>query len=378
MVVIDRKSDGSLRGVNIIELFPRWEWVTMLSPMPLFFAASGWANTSSTVQSRVRRVRALVGLGLAVLLAWFVASLIELFVTGHTGIIRDGARISTQPLWFLAAWAPFTLFAPVLERAARRPLATLAGLGLFLVSTDALRFGVDAPRWVGFPGFFAAWSVPWILGAWWRARSGAGKFDERRVGIRIVVVSTLCAVVLVRWFGYRPALIDAVPNGRSNTTPPTLYTLVASCVQVGLLMIAAQRLDRVATHSRRLVSRLGELSAGVYAWHLTALSLCGALLAAGLWTPTRLTAAWWWTRPVWFGVVLGVTSLFIAGTRSVSAMFAARSKAPGLFPSSTAIFASATSSAVGGGLIGLYGPRNLAFILVTPILLLVGWATLRE
>lgn len=381
MSVIDRDANGALRGINIIELYPRWEWLTMLSPMPLFFVASGWANSTSSIASARSRVRTLVGLGASVAAAWSVAALVERIISGDFGIVDDGARLATQPLWFLTAWVPFTIGAGLLTRVGRRAGLTIVALLTMLLATDLARFSGGAPRWIGFPGFFAAWSIPWILGVWWRQRHDSGEFDERRAGVAILAVSAVAAAVLVHWFGYRAALIDAVPRGRSNTTPPTLFTAVASCVQVGALMIVAQPLDRAARKWREMVARLGAVSGGVYAWHLTALALCAALLSLGVWTPERLTVAWWLSRPPWFAAVLALTAGFVGITQVVMRVAHRRPRQP--LPevsalSSVSITIGTTSATVGAGLIGLYGPRNVFLVLITPLMLTFGWFLLRE
>jgi hypothetical protein len=125
----------------------------------------------------------------------------------------------------------------------------------------------------------------------------------------------LLAAGLLVWFaGYHPSLIDVVDGERSNTTPPTLYTAVAGMVQVGLLMVVAGGLDRVATRHRSLLDRAGAAAVGVYVWHLTALAICAGAIAAGFWAPARFSAGWWISRPLWFVVVLGLTGALVALT----------------------------------------------------------------
>ena len=187
-------------------------------------------------------------------------------------------------------------------------------LGL-LALLDFARFALDAPELIGWLGFYLAWSTPWLLGAWWRSRYEAGGFDERRVGLAIVAGAIVVGALLVVFADYSPALIDAVPGARSNTTPPTVYTAVAAIGQVGLLLVMAKALDRVGTRFRKLLDRAGELALGIYAWHLTALALCGAAIAAGFPTPERLTTVWWLTRPLWWAAVLGLAAGFVLRRR---------------------------------------------------------------
>lgn len=279
LAIIDRGPDGAIRGANALALAPDLAWIAMLAPMPVFFAAAGWANATATPRSAAPRLRTLVGLAAAVVVSWSTLSMLEFAVHGG-GAIADGARIATQPLWFLAVYVPLAAFGSNIAQFAER----------------------------------LAWGVPWLLGAWWRRRWRAGWTHERRTGAALVVIASGCAVGLVLFAGYDPALIDAVEGQRSNTTPPGLFTATAAIVQVGLLMLAASWLDRLAELHRGLFDRGGEASVAVYVWHLSALALCAAVLAAGVWAPARFSGAWWLTRPLWFAAVLGVTGLLAAAT----------------------------------------------------------------
>lgn len=356
MVVLDRAPDGSIRGVNLFELYPRWDWLTILSPMPLFFLASGWANVGGATESRLRRVAMMARIAVVLVVGWSLATLVERALTGGNGIISDGSRISTQPLWFLTAWIPFTLFAPAMTRLARRIVPVLAVSIIVMAATDAARFILDAPRWVGYPGFFVAWSAPWLLGAWWRQRhEGGAHFRERRAGFLLLLIGLAASATLVAFLGYHAALIDAVPGHRSNTTPPTLFTLVASVVQVGVFMLLAPPLDRVATRRARGIRSLDTVAPGLYIWHLTSLALCGAALTAGVWAPTRLSAQWWFSRPPWFAAVLLLATAFALLTRRFAASPSA-GPAGDVARISPTVVMGGISASVAFGLTGLYGP----------------------
>lgn len=368
LAVIDRGPDGALRGANLIALYPSWNWVTALAPMPVFFAAGGWANSTATLGRAMIRLRTLVGLGAVIVTVWSSASMIELLVSGDGGIVADGGRIATQPLWFLAAYIPFTSMGSRLSVLARRPVRSIGACLIALSALDLARFMFDAPRWIGWPGFFFAWGVPWLLGAWWRARSDAwGAEREWRVGLVLALFATAACVALVHWAGYSPALIDAVSGRRSNTTPPTLFTATAAIAQVGALMLCATTLDRVATRYRGVLDRAGAASVGIYVWHLTSLSLCGALLAAGLWAPTRLTAAWWWTRPLWFALVLVITLAFTALTERATSSQQAMAPAP--WRSLIAV----VMLTIGAATVGIIGPRTVHGALISVGTFVLGW-----
>ena len=110
LAVIDR-ADGGVRGTNLLELRPGWLWVASLSPMPVFFAAAGWANATTSPEAAAPRLRTLAGLGAVVVGVWTLGVAIAVVITGEAGVVGDGARIATQPLWFVAAiGVPLALF----------------------------------------------------------------------------------------------------------------------------------------------------------------------------------------------------------------------------------------------------------------------------
>lgn len=369
LATIDRDTDGALRGTNLLELRPGWLWLTLFAPMPVFFAAAGWAHMASTPQHAAARLRPLVGISAVVVTLWSVASVAEMAVAGHGGIVADGARIATQPLWFLAAYVPFAALGTRLTRVAHRIVRAVAVCLAALAIIDIARFAFDGPRWIGWPGFFIAWCVPWLLGAWWR--TAVPRSAERRLGALLTVSASAVAIALVWRAGYSPSLIDAVPGRRSNTTPPTLFTAVVATGQVGVLMLMAESLDRVGRRWRLLVERAGSASIGVYVWHLTALSICAATLALGVWAPTRLSPEWWLTRPLWFLLVLSVTAGLTALT--VRSHHPTRRSTPTPTRAALAII----SVTLGAALIGVYGPREVPIAVATTVAFVGGWLVLR-
>lgn len=373
LAVVDR-AGGEVRGANLLALQPSWGLLAALSPMPVFFAAGGWAGVTTSLGSAVPRLRALIGLGAVVVCAWSAAVAVTALVAGDPGAVGDGARLATQPLWFLAAYVPLAAAAgPLGRRAATHgPVLVLAALVLLAV-LDTLRFAVGAHPRIGWLGFLPAWGVAWVLGGWWRDRHGTPGFDERRAGLRLALVGGAACALLVTAAGYAPALIDAAPGQRSNTTPPTLYTAVAAITQVGALMALAPHLDRAGRRWRALWGRAGQVAVPVYCWHLTGLALCAAALALGVPTPERLTPGWWLTRPLWWGAVLGLTAALVLATRRARAL---RPAPVGGVPAPRAL-AGVLLAAVGGAALGLRGPRDVATAAVCSLLLVAAWSLLR-
>jgi hypothetical protein len=374
LAVIDRDPSGSLRGDNLIALYPHLSWLTLIAPMPIFFAAGGWANATSTAHSSATRLRTLMGLGAVVVTVWSGASIIELLVVGQGSTLADGARIATQPLWFLAAYIPFAAYGKRMATFARHPIIAVGIALVVLTAIDVARFGFDANNTWGWPSFFLAWSIPWMIGSWWRNASNSQSFNERRVGCALFIAGSVAAIVLVKTAHYYPALIDAVPNKRSNTTPPTLFTAVAAISQTGILMMIAPSLDSLARRWRSAINALGTASIAVYMWHLSALALCAGLIALGIPTPTRLTASWWLTRPLWFALVLGITALFAMATSFVRKHLQSRAPRP---PMAETFHAGVALAILGAGIIGLYGPRTLPGATIAIASFIGSWWCLR-
>ena len=374
LAVVDRDA-GSVRGANLLALHPGWAWIAAAAPMPVFFAAGGWANAHTSLVPAAPRLRTLVGVAAVVVVSWSALVVVAWAVAGEPGVVADGARIATQPVWFLAAYVPFVALGRWSAGvAARSPVAVVGGCLAVLAVLDVARFALGAPEWVGWPGFFVAWGVPWLAGGWWRDRAERG-FDEQRAGLVIAVAATAASLALVHTAGYAPALIDAVEGARSNTTPPTLYTAVAGLAQVGVLLLVARALDVAGRRWRRLWDRAGEAAVGVYLWHLTALALCGGVIALGLPVPERLTLAWWATRPLWWAAVIALAIGLVAATAAVRRRF----RSEGQQPSEPAVIqavAGVVLAVAGAALVGVRGPRTALSAAACSALFVGAWLAL--
>ena len=384
LAVIDKPGDA-VRGTNLLALKPAWAWVATLSPMPVFFAAAGWANATATARSAAPRLRSLVGLGAVVVCCWSAAVIVAITVTGRHGLVGRGARVATQPMWFIAAYAPMAVLGKrIASIGARRPLIACGLCLIALAGLDITRFALDAPDWIGWPGFYLAWGTPWLIGGWWRSRAERGLFAEHRAGLVLAVSAGAAAFALVHGAGYSSALIDAVPAARSNTTPPTLYTAILGLAQTGVLMVAATFLDGLGRRWRRFWTRSGEAALALYAWHLTAMCFGVVLVAVGLVpAPERLTRAWWFVRPLWIAVVLILTGALVAVTGAARSALSSRDgRRQQEEPSNRSI--NARRVAIGVVLavaasagIGLVGPRTAPLATAWSTLFVSSWLVLR-
>lgn len=381
MAVIDRNRHGGVRGTNLLLLYPRWSFLAAAAPMPVFFAAGGWANATTSPRRSAPRLRTLVGLAAAVVGCWSVAVLVAAVLRGgDPGVLGRGARLATQPLWFLAAYVPFAFWGRALARAASaRPVTMIGGCLVALAAIDLMHFGLDGPAWLAWPAFYLAWVTPWLAGGCWRDRWTRGGLSELHVGLALAAGGALAASLLVWRAGYQASLIDYGSDGRSNTNPPTLYTAVIGLAQVGVFMAAAAQLDRLGARFRAFWDRAGSAAIAVYAWHLTALSLCVGIVAVpGAPAPDRLTASWWLSRPVWIAAVLGTCAVLVGATAAVRARLRARVISPQVSPAPLARLTLGTVvAATGGAVVGLYGPSTVLRAIGCCALLGAGWVLLR-
>jgi hypothetical protein len=108
--------------------------------------------------------------------------------------------------------------------------------------------------------------------------------------------------------------------------------------------------------------------------------LCVGIVAIrGVPAPHRLSASWWLLRPVWIVAVLGMCAVLIGATAAVRAKIRPRAAKAGVKPAPVLRLAlGAVIAAVGGAVIGLYGPATVPRALICCTLLGAGWLLLRS
>lgn len=377
LAVIDRH-DGEVRGENLLALFPHWYWVTIIAPMPLFFLAGGYANAESTFEESTKRLSLFAGIATIVVSVWALPVVIADAVSGSTGIVGDGARVATQPLWFFAAYAPLVAMGGSISHLSARAQLRLLGSCIAIVAAcDLIRFGAGGPKWVGWFAFLPTYGTFWICGIVWRRKSARPGFSERRPGVILLVVTLVIAFLLTSRMGYSWALIDAVPGKRSNTTPPTLFTVTAGLLQAGVVLVSATALDRFARRRERLFTRLREVAVGVYVWHLSAMMVVSATVALGVPLATRFTTWWWLARPVWYGTIGVVTVFLVIVTRLIIARLTSQS-GPSAVGSKSKLTGVVGVVLLAGAAahIGLKGPRTSPAAIGLVVVLALAWRAL--
>ncbi|MDN0198246.1 acyltransferase [Streptomyces sp. S.PNR 29] len=310
-------ADGrTLRTASPLQHMP---WLAPVSwafqTLAVFFLVGGHVATRSHASARRRgipyrrwlttRLSRLFKPVAAVLTLWTVAATLLLLTGADFLTVRTLVKLALSPLWFLLVFAALTAATPLLTRL--NPLWPLA----VVLHVDLLRFGLDAPSWLGWVNLAAGWMVPYALGAAWTR----GELERRRAGWILLAGGAAVTAALVAWAGY-PASMVGVPGAAvSNLDPPTLAAVTFGLAQCGLALLLRERLRRAMRRPMAWAAvALVNLSAmTVFLWHQTALMATTAtgLLAGrlpGLHTrPEGLD--WVAARLVWlpvFALALGV------------------------------------------------------------------------
>jgi fucose 4-O-acetylase-like acetyltransferase len=276
--------------------------------MPLFFVVGGFASITAWrsltrrggdaadyVRSRVLRlaqpalplyVFTAVVIGGAMLLG-LPAALVTLAVEG-----------AASPLWFLAAYTLCQALVPLMVRLhTTAPRATLAGLLAGAVVVDAVRFTSGVEQ-VGLLNLVFVWLLVQQLGFWY----ADGWFDRRRWW-QLALLAVAGYTVLVPMTAAGPYPVDML----TNLNPPTLPLVALAIAQTSILRLLRPALARLmSTHAARAaVFLVGSRLMTVYLWHLPViLVVTGVSLVIPGAAPEPGSAAWWWSRPLLFVVVL--------------------------------------------------------------------------
>ena len=281
-------------------------WIGQI--MPLFFVVGGFAaitawrslvrrggTASDYVRNRVLRLAQpalplylfyVVVIGAATLLA-IDPALLDLAVQG-----------AASPLWFLAAYTLCQALVPTMVGwHTRAPRATLGVLLAGAIVVDALRFSIGIQE-IGLANLFFVWLLVQQLGFWY----ADGWFAARKWW-QLVLIAAVAYASLVPMTTIGPYPVDML----ANLNPPTLPLVALALGQACVLRLLRPALAKLMnTHAARaVVFVVGARLMTIYLWHLPIiLIITGASLLIPGAAPTPGSAAWWWSRPVLYVVVL--------------------------------------------------------------------------
>jgi hypothetical protein len=312
--------DGSVRIGHLIaesNLAQALTWIFQV--MPVFFFVGGFANAAGWRSARRRgehypswlraRLRRLTMPVLPLLAFWALAGSAAIGFGLDPELLRAGSQAALVPVWFLATYILAVALAPAtLWLWERYGWGSIAGLtaAAALVDVATLVYGADLLKWTN---YLFVWNAVHALGYAWA---------DRRIGsplTRVVIGLGSLAILagLVAAFVYPLAMVGLDSAAVTNSNPPKVTLVFLGLYQFGLLT-ALEAPARRLLERRRLwtgVIAISSVIMTLYLWHLTALvGVVGIQIGLGGFGLGHAvnTPSWWFTRPLFIGVVAAVTA----------------------------------------------------------------------
>lgn len=354
--------DGEFRPGHMLSIQPWTQWLTWLfQVMPVFFFVGGYANAVSLESARrrnqsygpwlhARLVRLLTPL-LVLLLAWTVlAATLRLFGVSRE-VIQLASQASLIPIWFLAIYIMIVVLAPATYQLWQK-------FGWFsTVLFAALAMGMDMIffllelQWPGWSNYFWVWLAVHQLGYAWRDKQIGRPWQLFVAGL--LGLAALYALIIN---GPYPRAMVGSPDGElSNTLPPKITLLFLGITQFGILLSIEPVMRRWLSGGMAWAATIlvNSMIMTVYLWHMTIMIILVALLflAGGFGLGLEPgSAGWWWTRPLWLGVLFIILLPIAAGLAPLE-----RRKGPDKPPVVARQLSGAALACLGLALLALFG-----------------------
>jgi hypothetical protein len=305
----------SLQPVRTLETVPWTAWLTWLfQVMPIFFIVGGYSNAVSLEGARAKhldyanwlagRLHRLLTPLLLLVVVWAGMAFAMHLAGADEDKIRFVSRSALVPTWFLAIYTMIVLLAPASYALWRRwGFASLAAYILLAVIVDFAFLRMEL-EFLGWSNYFWVWLAMHHLGFAWR--------DGRTGGppslLLLAALSFGCFAALIIIGPYPIAMAGSPGETISNTLPPKVTLIALGISQFGLLLAleapAQRMLERHKTWTCTVI--VNTMIMTLYLWHMTVLLLVLAMawLAGGLGIEmVPGSTQWWWTRPVWLGIL---------------------------------------------------------------------------
>jgi hypothetical protein len=315
--------DGRLSVGNVLALVPGlWLASWLLQVMPVFFFIGGFTNLAA-VRSAARqgggyaaylssRAVRLLRPTMVFVAVWLVLPPVLLALGAPPAVVRPAAKLIAQPLWFLGVYLLVVAVAPVMAGLHRRfRLAVPVALGLGAAAVDLARFGLGLDA-LGAANVVLVWLAAHQLGFFYADGSLGRRSPRFLAGLAAAGLAGL--ILLTAFAGYPGSMVGMPGAPVSNMNPPTVCILALTVWQVGLVMLARERVSAWLARPRAWAAVVlgSSMVMTVYLWHLTALLVVvGLLYGVGVPLPAPAGAGWWATRPLWLAGVGAVLALLV-------------------------------------------------------------------
>ena len=308
--------DGNLETGHLLREQPEVQWMTWLfQVMPIFFIVGGYSNAVS-LQSAARkgtdyagwlaaRLNRLLSPLLVLLLAWALIAILMATAGVRDSVIQYMSQASLIPTWFLAIYIMVVILAPLAWRfwkaAGYLSIIVFAGVAA-LVDVLFFKAGLE---WLGWSNYFWVWLAVHQLGFAWREQRLPGPAAL----LSIAAVAFIGLYLLIDVGPYPVAMVGSPDPGLSNTLPPKFTLIALGVMQFGVLLALEGPMRRVLANVRPWAATvlINSMIMTIYLWHITVMIVFGAILYLSGGFGLNLepgTGAWWYSRPVWVGVLI--------------------------------------------------------------------------
>jgi peptidoglycan/LPS O-acetylase OafA/YrhL len=359
-------ADGELTLGHLLKTYPEMHWLTWIfQVMPIFFIVGGYSNGVSLESARNKgvgyagwlaaRLNRLVAPLLVVLVAWAAIALALALAGVDARTIQYVSRAALIPTWFLAIYIMVVMLAPLAYRFWRRAgflsFWTFVGIA---VLTDAAFFAANM-EWLGWSNYFWVWLAVHQLGFAWRD----GRLGRPLTLLAFAALALFALYLLIFKGPYPLAMVSSPDDGVSNTLPPKITLIALGVAQFGLLLAIEGPMRRALDNVRLWGATvlINSMIMTVYLWHMSVIAGVAAFLYyLGGWGfgVEPGSAAWWYTRPVWIGILM-IILLPIATVLSVVERASRRPDDP---PSAVRQIVGASMLCLGLSLLALFGYRG--------------------
>lgn len=306
--VVSWRADGPHFGNPIATTTGFWALTWLFQVLPVFFFVGGFSHLVSWesverkgggylqfIGKRLRRLMPPLAICLAVAgVAWPVIAMLFPEVPW----IGRAIYLMLSPLWFLGIYLAMMLLTPLTVRLHRKggEIVPVVVVGL-VVAVDVARFRYHL-RGIEVVNLLLVWALAHQLGFFWKRLIEA----PRRLAWCLTLGGFMGLAALTNIGLYPRSMVGVPGEAISNMGPPTLCIVALTFFQVGVVLLARDRLSQWLENAgpQKFMSWAGARAMTIYLWHFPGFAIAYALVSLlGLNVPQRPDSAWWIQRPLW-------------------------------------------------------------------------------
>lgn len=318
--IIVWRSDGPHADNPIGYVSGLWSLTWILQVMPLFFMAGGYTHSLALRNNTGSRRRFIRKRFLALLIPTFVlittvilfALTVNYVHDGDTSWLYQSVKLILSPLWFLAVFLMLVVLSPIAEKLHEK-LGEVAVLLMIsgAVLVDVLRFYYHVD-WIGLLNMIFVWGACHQVGFSWDRLRNASK----RFGHSLIIIGFTALFGFTNMGLYPRSMVGTTSalDRFSNMGPPTLPIIALCCLQIGLIIVFREKLEKFSYKEfpSKVVNWLNSNAMPLFLWHSFGFGMFYGLYRLNFFLPEEPSFQWWISRPLWLiGPLIFTTPLLL-------------------------------------------------------------------